>query len=177
MPIYEYYCPDNNKIYSFLARSLSLAERVPRCPDNPDFRMERRLSPFAVTGRAKEESAASGDEMDDPRLQAAMAEMEREMAGMDENNPDPRQLAGMMRKMTGLVGEKMPPQMEEMIGRMEAGEDLESLEERFGDMDDAFDGFGEEGDEGVEAAKRTLKKMRSRPQRDPTLYDLREYIE
>ena len=39
MPIYEFYCPDNHRIYSFLARSLALAGRIPRCPENPDYRL------------------------------------------------------------------------------------------------------------------------------------------
>ena len=178
MPIYEFFCPDNNKLYSFLARSAGYAGRIPRCPEDPSFRMQRVMSGFAVTGRAREPSAEAGGEADDPRLEAAMAEMEREMAGMDEENPDPRQLARMMRRMTGMVGEKMPEQVEEMIGRMEAGEDLESLEERFGEMDEALDELGEGGDsDSLEAARRTLRNLRRQPRRDPALYDIRDYLD
>ena len=50
MPIYEFYSPDTNKVYSFFARSLSLGQKVPRCPDKPGARMERMVSRFAVTG-------------------------------------------------------------------------------------------------------------------------------
>ncbi len=53
MPIYEFHSPDTNKIYSFFARSLSYADKVPKCPDNPTARMERVISKFAFTGRAK----------------------------------------------------------------------------------------------------------------------------
>lgn len=185
MPIYEFYCPDNNRIYSFLARSLAYAGRVPRCPDDPSFRMERMVSGFSVTGRAKESkpgSPGAGEDADDPRLMAAMAEMEREMAGMDENNPDPRQLARMMRKLTDLAGEKVPDSMQEMIARMEAGEDLESLEERFGELDEALDDMddadGDPGDASPDsAAAKALRALRKRPRRDPTLYDIRDYLE
>lgn len=181
MPIYEFYCPDNNRIYSFLSRSLAHAGKTPRCPDNASYRMERMMSGFSVTGRAKEPepSAPGGDPADDPRLMAAMAEMEREMAGMDENNPDPRQLARMMRKLTDLAGEKIPESMQEMIARMEAGEDLESLEEKFGDLDEALDADTSEGEglaaEGSAAAK-ALRAIRQRPRRDPTLYDISDYL-
>ena len=48
---------------------------------------------------------------------------------MDEANPDPRQLARMMQKMSDLTGEKMPAPMLEMMARMEKGEDPEKLEE------------------------------------------------
>ena len=56
MPIYEFYCPQNNKLYQFLARSLAYRDAVPVCPDGPDFAMERRVSSFAVIGKAKEAS-------------------------------------------------------------------------------------------------------------------------
>ncbi|MDA0813829.1 MAG: hypothetical protein O3C21_15740 [Verrucomicrobia bacterium] len=63
MPIYEFYCPDNNKLYSFFARSLSLKDKIPRCPDNPLFQMEKRVSRFTVT-KGSGDSAAGGPEDD-----------------------------------------------------------------------------------------------------------------
>src|SRR5438067_549667 len=186
MPIYEFFCPDNNKIYSFYTRSLTHAGATPRCPDNPKFRMERLMSSFSVTGRAKEkpEGAAPG-EMDDPRMEAVMAEMEREFSGMNDENPDPRQLARMMRKMSDLTGEQMPGQMEEMIARMERGEDLEKLEEEYGDAFDELEGGEGTSGEGSVADEKTsarktlrdkLARMRNRPVRDPVLYDMSEFV-
>jgi hypothetical protein len=32
MPIYEFYSPDNNRLYQFLARSLAYRDKTPRCP-------------------------------------------------------------------------------------------------------------------------------------------------
>ena len=69
MPIYEYYCPDNHTIYQFYAKTLAQGGTVPRCPDNPKYRMKKLVSAFAITsGGAKDEStekkpeaAASGD--------------------------------------------------------------------------------------------------------------------
>lgn len=139
--------------------------------------MERVMSNFAVTGRAKEDSGEGGEpDMDDPKMEAAMAEMEREMAGMDEENPDPRQMGHLMRKMADMTGEKMPPVMEEMIGRLEAGEDPEKLEEEFGDLPELEDfGNPEGGGEGEEGrAKRLLRKRA--PARDPELYEFEDYV-
>src|SRR5687767_6438860 len=151
MPIYEFFCPQLNKIYSFYARSLALAGKTPRCPDNPKYRMERMVSSFSFTGRKQEEKkVAAGEGPDDPRMERMMAEMERDFGGMDEENPDPKQLARMMRKMSGLTGEKMPETMDEMIRRMEAGEDPEKLEAEYGDALEDFDpgaGAGEPGEE------------------------------
>ncbi len=176
MPIYEFHSPDTNKIYSFFARSLSYAKMVPRCPDDPKGRMERLVSKFAFTGRAKEKAdTPAGDDMD-PRMERVMADMERDMAGMDENNPDPRALGRMMRKMTEATGQKMPGEMEQMIRRLESGEDPEKLEEEFGDAFEGMDFPGMEGGEGEEPSGGGVK-TRTRPaERDPALYEFSEYV-
>ena len=174
MPIYEFYSPDNNKLYQFLARSLAYRDKVPVCPDNPAFKMERRVSRFAVIGKAKEDT---GDDpfagIDEAKMEGFMAEMERDMSGMDETNPDPRQLGRFMRKMTDLMGDKTPPELREMVKRLEAGEDPEKLEEQFGDM------------EGGEAAasdalfSQRIKKIKGsvrQRKRDPKLYEMAEYM-
>jgi len=182
MPIYEFYCADNRKIYRFFARSLSLAEKTPRCPDNPKFKMERMLSQFAFIGRAKEPAEMPEGAMDDPRMEAAMAEMEREFAGMSDENPDPKQLARMMRKMSSLTGEAFPEAVSEMIARMEKGEDPEKLEAEYGDALGALDepgGAAESStDEKPGSLQATLKRLRQpRITRDPTLYEMSEFVE
>ncbi|MEI8293134.1 MAG: cytochrome C [bacterium] len=176
MPIYEFHSPDTNKIYSFFARSLSYASKVPRCPDDPMARMERVVSKFAFTGRAKEKTDSPATEDLDPRMERVMAEMERDMAGMDEDNPDPRALGRMMRKMTEATGQKMPGEMEQMISRLEAGEDPEKLEEEFGD---AFEGMDFPGMDGGEEGESTGRATKSRPrpaERDPALYEFSDYL-
>lgn len=153
MPIYEYYCPDTHTIYQFWARSSRYRDRLPRCPAGDGLKMQRRISAFSLTGihkKSRKEEApgdASGEDLDDPRMEAAMAELEREMEGMDEENPDPRRLAHLMRRMSDLTGEKLPAEMQEMISRLEKGEDPEKLEEEYGDLlgDEGSSGFG--GDE------------------------------
>ncbi len=181
MPIYEFFSPQANKIYSFYARSLAMSGKTPRCPDDPKHTMERMISSFSVTGRAKEEKP--GDDpmagADDARMEQAMAQMEQEFSGMDESNPDPRQLARMMRKMSDLTGEKMPETMEEMIQRMEKGEDPEKLEEEYGDSLEDFDpmGGGGEGEAPVRNVLGKIKARRARPQRDPTLYEMADFVD
>lgn len=181
MPIYEFYCPDNHKIYSFLARSGNLSNAVPRCPDHPEWKLQKTISSFAFIGKAREktENPAGGGEADDPRLMAMMSEMEKEMAGMSEENPDPRVMARMMRKMGEFSGQAMPAQVEEMIARMEKGEDPEKLEEEYGDALENFDPMGE-GDGGAEdetAAKPGRRMRFGRPRRDPKLYEMADYID
>jgi hypothetical protein len=176
MPIYEFYCPDNNRIYQFYARTLAQGATVPKCPDNPAFRMRKILSPFAVVGRgSKKEKGADSTEPgpgaaqgpDDARMEAAMGEMEREFAGVDEN--DPRAMGRMMRRMAELTGERMDGEMEEVVRRLEEGADPESLEDQLG----AGPEEGPEGPPGPEAkeGRARPRARRAPPVRDPKLYD------
>lgn len=172
MPIYEFFSADTNKIYTFFARSLAQGSHVPRCPDQPGAHMERVISKFAVTGRAKDKSDAPGDTAD-PRMEKMMAEMEREMSGMDENHPDPRAMGRLMRKMSEATGQGVPAEMEQMIRRLEAGEDPEKLEEEFGDV---FENMDVPDDMPGEAMTAGVKAKKARPIRDPKLYEMADFI-
>lgn len=191
MPIFEFYSPDTHRIYSFYARRSGMSHLVPRCPDGPDLRMQRKASRFAVVGRAKEpDDSPGGDEFDDPRMEQAMEAMEKEFAGLDETNPDPRQLGHLMRRMADLTGESVPPAFEEMVGRLEKGEDPEKLEEEYGELMDDDSSWGGDGDAGAgqedrgtitsRRKRRKLREMLARtrpPSRDPKLYELTDYAD
>ncbi len=172
MPIYEFYSPDTNRIYSFFARSLAEGLNLPRCPDDPAARMERVISQFAVASRSPRKSAAGESvESADPRMEKVMAQMEREMSTMDIDHPDPRQLGKLMRTMTEATGHNVPEPMQQMIERLERGEDPNALEEEFGT---ALENLADPGDPDT-AASTPARKSRP-PQRDPRLYEMREFI-
>jgi hypothetical protein len=180
MPIYEYYSADTHKIYSFYARKLIGPDVLPKCPEGADKKMERVLSPFAITGKAKEKTEEPGGQgmLDlDPRQEAEMMKLASEMSGMDEENPDPRALGRLMRRMMDITGEKMPEPMLEMLARMEKGEDPENLEEEYGDVldDNSMGDFGMGKGEGDKSGVGALRRRLSR-RRDPTLYEMSEYL-
>lgn len=144
MPIYEFACPKCRKIYSFLSKHVN-PDRLPACPKCGNKKLKKEVSQFAMTKGLKEAAAApAGQEdgppmpnLDDPRMERAMMEMERDMAHLDENNP--RHMAHLMRKMRDLMPSgAMPKEMETAIKRLEAGEDPEKIE---ADMGDVFDNF------------------------------------
>lgn len=169
MPIYEFYCPANNKLYSFLARSLAYRDQVPQCPDNPALPLEKRVSGFAIIGKAKEEQENDPFAgIDDAKMETLMEDMEGEMSGMDDANPDPRQLGRFMRKMTDLMGDKTPPELRDMVRRLEAGEDPDKLESDYGDMDGS--------DEALFSQMKTIIRNARPPIRDPKLYEIRDYL-
>ena len=152
MPIYEYACPKCRVIFSFLSKRLN-PDRLPTCPKCGNKKMSKQMSRFATTRGLKEPAAKSeGDDnssmpdMDDPRVERAMMEMERDMEHLDENNP--KHMAHMMRKMKDIMPPgSVPKELDVAIKRLEAGEDPEKIEEDMGDLLGDFMG-GEEGSSG-----------------------------
>ncbi len=165
MPVYEFYCPDCHTVYNFWSQRVN-TEKTPRCPGCDGENLRRLASRSAVV------SGGSGDE-DDPlsdlpinesALESAMADLESEAAGLDED--DPRTMARFMRQFSDKIGLKYNDQVEEALGRLEAGEDPELIEEEMGEM---FD----EDELPFELAGNKLRLRKSRPpRRDETLYDL-----
>ena len=157
MPVYEFLCAACNKIYSFHSFVVN-TEKTPPCPKCGAGDLTRVPSRFGVNAPKKTAAAPGGEgddaELDDPRMEREMMRLAAELEGMDEN--DPRQMAKAVRRMTELAGEPVTPAMEEMIRRLEAGEDPEKLEEELGDaleeeMEDsgAFGGAPPSRDDGL----------------------------
>ena len=148
MPIYEFACPKCRKLFSFLSKRVKPG-RLPVCPKCGNKKMTKQVSRFAMSRGLKEPAAKSETEgepmpdMDDPRMERAMMEMERDMEHLDENNP--RHMAHMMRKMKDLMPPgSVPKELDVAIKRLEAGEDPEKIEEDMGDVLGDFMGGPEE---------------------------------
>ena len=149
MPIYEFACPKCRRIFSFLSKRINPG-RQPVCPQCGNQQMTKQVSQFALTKGLKEapSPAAGGDpampDLDDPRVARAMAEMERDMAHLDENNP--RHMAQLMKKMKDLMPPgSLPKEMDVAIKRLEAGEEPEKIEADMGDVLGDFMGGSEGG--------------------------------
>lgn len=164
MPIYEFYCVKCHTIYNFFSRRID-TKTVPLCPRCGYPQLERRLSVFAVSsGRSDENDELPGD-LDEARLEKAMSSMIAEMQGLDED--DPKQAALFMRRLYESSGLQLGSGMKEALGRMEAGEDPEKIEEEMGGVLEQEDPFM--------VKKVGLKELRRRylpPNVDDTLYDL-----
>ncbi|WP_243838714.1 cytochrome C [Prosthecobacter fusiformis] len=131
--------------------------------------MQKQISRFAIIGKAKEETPDDPFAgLDDSKMEALMADMERDMGGMDDDNPDPRQLGRFMRKMTEVMGDKAPAELREMVKRLEAGEDPEKLESEFGGLE------GEDGD--IFSQMKKIIHTNRAPVRNPNLYEMSEWV-
>jgi len=156
MPIYEYACPKCRVIFNFLSKRIN-PDRLPVCPKCGNKKMLKQMSRFAMTKGLQEPAAKSAPDeeggppmpdMDDPRIERAMSELESDMEHLDENNP--KHMAHMMKKMKDLMPPgTMPKELDVAIKRLEAGEDPEKIEEDMGDvLGDFMGGPDEEGGMG-----------------------------
>ena len=154
MPIYEFACPKCRRIFSFLSKRVNPG-RLPVCPKCGSKKMSKQVSRFATARRLKEPAAknetAGGEppmpDFNDPCVEHAMMEMERDMEHLDENNP--RHMAHMMKKMKDLMPPgSVPKEFDTAIKRLEAGEDPEKIEADMGDVLGDFMGGPEGGGGG-----------------------------
>jgi putative FmdB family regulatory protein len=165
MPIYEFFCPDCNTIYSFLSRSVK-TNIVPLCPFCRKSTLQKQVSLFsAVTGKSEHVGEDSGElPIDEGRMMGAMEALAGEAEKINED--DPRQAARLMRKLSDMTGLRYQDKIEDAITRMEGGEDPESIEKEMGD---AMDGdempFILDNKKGKAASKQ-------RPRRDEMLYEM-----
>ena len=161
MPIYEFFCPSCNTIFSFYSSRINTS-KVPPCPKCTEP-LQRQMSLFSTIGRAREEDDAPLPDIDEGRMESVLGELAREAENVNEE--DPRQMARIMRKFSEKTGLHLGDSMEEAIARLEAGEDPDSIEQQMGDL--------LEGEDPFSLMKKKAKGVKSSiPLRDETLYEL-----
>src|SRR5919199_1142301 len=116
MPIYEYRCGNCRRRVSVFFRSFSsVGDAVcPRCGSAELTRLVSRVAVHRSSGGGDGEDFGDGDD-----------EFGGMLDGLDEN--DPRAMAHALRRMSEESGEPIEPEMEEALGRLEAGEDPEAV--------------------------------------------------
>jgi putative FmdB family regulatory protein len=125
MPTYEYRCLDCRKRVSIFQTYDEYGKEPVHCPNCGSENLSRRIGRVRVL--RSEESRL--DALADPTA----------WDGFDEE--DPRTMARMMRKMGNELGEELPPEFDEVVDRLEAGESPEDIERDMpelgegGDMD------------------------------------------
>lgn len=164
MPIYEFYCQECNTIFSFFSKKINTT-KVPSCPKCENTKLNRQVSIFAVTGKAKEDTETDDFVLDENKMEKAMQLIARESENINEE--DPRQAAQLMRKLSNMTGLELGPGMAQALDRMEKGEDPDQLEAEMGDMLTDEEPF-------ILPEKKKIKQKLSilKPKRDDTLYDL-----
>ncbi len=130
MPVYEYFCPDcQNKV----GVRMSYAEygvKKPVCPVCGGKNLRRKIGRVRI---AKSEEQRM-DSLADPSA----------FSDVDEN--DPKSLARAMKKMGKEMGEDLPPEFDEITGRLEAGESPEAIEKDMPELGGGADAGGGDDD-------------------------------
>lgn len=164
MPIYEFYCEDCHTIFNFFSKTINTT-KAPKCPKCKLKTLNRQMSAFAITGKAKEDGDLDDLPIDEAKMEQAMTMLAGEAENISED--DPRQAANLMRRLTDMTGMQLGAGMEEALSRLEKGEDPEAIEAEMGDLLENEDPF-------IMSAKKGAAGIKSRPApaRDDTLYDL-----
>ena len=125
MPVYEYRCHDCKRRVSIFWRTFSDVDTESiACPRCGGANLTRLISRVRMVRSEESRLDALADPSGFPDL--------------DEN--DPKSLGRWMRKMSAETGEDLGPEFNEVVGRLEAGEDPESIEKSMPDL------MGEGGD-------------------------------
>jgi putative FmdB family regulatory protein len=113
MPIYEYRCANCRRKVEVFARSPAV-QANPTCSHCGSDEMSRIFSKFAVR-RSKNDTGVYDDILSDRKL----------TDGLMRN--DPRALAEWSRKMSHAADEDSTPETEELMDRLDAGEDVSEV--------------------------------------------------
>jgi len=133
MPIYEYRCTNcGQKARKFWRTFSAVDDTSLQCPRCGEHSFQRLISRVAVI--RPEESHL--EDLADPAS----------LAGFDEK--DPRALGRWLREMSREMGEEMPPEFDEVIDRLEAGQSPEEIEESMPELAEDMGGAGGLGDGG-----------------------------
>jgi DNA-directed RNA polymerase subunit RPC12/RpoP len=133
VPFYSYRCREcGRKVTLHYADYTAYDKAEPACAHCGSANVVEIIGRVAV---AKSEDSRL-DDLADPSM----------LGGLDEE--DPKSIGRWMRKMSGEMGEDLGPEFDEVVGRLEAGEDPESIEKSMPDLgaDTGMGGMGDMGD-------------------------------
>jgi putative FmdB family regulatory protein len=168
MPIYEFYCQPCHRVYQFFSSRIDTGA-APACPRCGTPRLPRKPATFSTLSRRRGEE--EGDEglpegFDEERLGGALESILAEAEAQGDSE-DPRRMAALLRRFGEAAGLEPGERLEEMLHRLEAGEDPEALEEEGGDAEE-----GEDLSDFFRLKRALAGARRKRPPVDPELYFL-----
>ena len=124
MPVYEYKCLTCGLRTNVRISYKEYERATPECSYCNSTALQRTISRVRI---ARSEDSRI-DALSDPA----------NLGGIDEN--DPKSVGRFMRRMGHEMGEEMGPEFDEMVGRLEAGEDPETIEAGMPDLSEGAPG-------------------------------------
>ena len=118
MPTYDFICNTCEKKFDIF-QTFSEYGKVPvRCAHCGSDKVRRRMTKVRI---AKSEGSR-------------MTSVSDSVSNLDGLDEDPKALGQMMRKMGKEMGEELPPEFNEVVGRLEAGQSPEEIETALPDL-------------------------------------------
>ena len=124
MPIYDFDCQNCKKRFELFLAYHEYGSRPIVCVHCGSDNVKRRLNRIRVT------------KSEDSRLES----MTGDMSNLEGLENDPQALGRMMRKMGKEMGEELPPEFDDVVDRLEAGQSPEEIESALPDL--GADGAG-----------------------------------
>jgi putative FmdB family regulatory protein len=125
MPSYEFRCLDCRKRFDKFMSYSDYGTLAVSCPHCGSQNVQRRIGKVRIarSGESRLESLADPSNLE----------------GLDD---DPKALGRMMRQMSAEVGEEMGPEFDEVVDRLESGQNPDDIER---DLPDLAEGGGMDG--------------------------------
>jgi putative FmdB family regulatory protein len=121
MPLYDYACLDCKGRFDVFLTYAEYGTRPVTCPHCKSRNVRRRVGRVRVA------------KSDDSRMESLAGDLS-DPAALDGLENDPQALGRMMRKMGNELGEQVPPEFNEVVGRLEKGESPEEIEKDLPDL-------------------------------------------
>lgn len=121
MPTYDYNCLDCHKRFDIFLSYQEYGVRPVACPHCGSSNVRRRVPRVRVMKSAESRL----DSLSDPSALEAMGD-------------DPRAMARAIREMGAASGEEMPPQFDEIVDRLDAGQSPDEIEKSMPDWGESM---------------------------------------
>jgi putative FmdB family regulatory protein len=118
MPTYDFVCNTCEKRFDVFMTFSEYGKKAVHCAHCNSENVRRRMTKVRI---AKSE-------------ESRMNAMADDFSGMDGIENDPQALGRMMRRMGGQMGEDLPPEFDDVVDRLEAGQSPEEIESAHPDL-------------------------------------------
>jgi len=118
MPTYDFICNDCNQRFDVFLTFAEYGKKPVICARCNSKNVRRRMTKVRV---AKSE-------------ETRMESMSDDFSGFEGLEDDPKAMGQMMRKMGKQMGEEMPPEFDEVVDRLESGQNPEDIEKAIPDL-------------------------------------------
>ena len=118
MPTYDFICNACEKRFEIFLTFSEYGKKAVHCVHCESTNVRRRMTKVRIA------------RSDESRLESAA----NDFTGLEGLEDDPKALGRMMRKMGGEMGEDLPPEFNDVVDRLEAGQSPEEIESALPDL-------------------------------------------